>query len=362
MNNLVARDIGPMCVGPADSLRQAMACIDRGRSGIALVTDAAGRLLGTITDGDTRRAILAQQDLNAPLESFLHAKMAALQVQPVTAPAGTDPATLLALMGSQGVRQIPLLDRDECVTGLAVIDDLLPIAAPALRAVIMAGGLGTRLLPLTQDLPKPMLPIGGRPLMEHIIEHLRQAGIRHVKISTHYKADSITGHFGDGKAFGVDLQYANEDEPLGTGGALGLMSPPDETQLVINGDILTQVDLRAMLAFHQENAAEMTVAVQRYEMQVPYGVIECEGARITSVKEKPQVPFLVNAGMYLLEPSVYQFIPNGQSFNMTDLIRWLLDAGRRIIGFPIREYWMDVGQLHDYAQAQADMQNGRVAP
>lgn len=339
-----------------------MKCIDQGRCGIALVTDDAGHLLGTITDGDIRRAILAQQDLNAPIERFLHTKMAALQVQPVTAAVGTDPATLLALMDSRGVRQIPLLDRADCVTGLAVIDDLLPIAAPAIRAVIMAGGLGTRLLPLTQDLPKPMLPIGGRPLMEHIIEHLREAGIRHVKVSTNYKARKIIEHFGNGEAFGVDLQYVNEDEPLGTGGALGLMSPPNETQLVINGDILTQVDLRAMLAFHQEYAAEMTVAVQRYEMQVPYGVIECEGAHIISVKEKPQVKFLVNAGMYLLEPSAYQFIPNGQSFNMTDLVRWLLDAGRPVIGFPIREYWMDVGQHHDYAQAQADMQNGRVAP
>jgi NDP-sugar pyrophosphorylase family protein len=215
-------------------------------------------------------------------------------------------------------------------------------------------------MPLTQDLPKPMLPVGGRPLMEHIIEQLQHAGIRHVNVSTHYKAEKIIEHFGNGEAFGVDLQYVNEDRPLGTGGALGLMRPADETQLVINGDIFTQVDFRAMLSFHRENEAEMTVAVRRYEMQVPYGVVECEGARVSRLVEKPQAAFLVNAGIYLLEPSVYPFIPKGQRFHMTELIRWLLDAGRRVISFPIREYWMDVGHHGDYARAQDDVQSGRA--
>jgi NDP-sugar pyrophosphorylase family protein len=267
---------------------------------------------------------------------------------------------LLALMTSKIFRQIPLLDDQGRVVDLAVLQDLLPVPAPALRAVIMAGGLGTRMLPLTEDLPKPMLDVGGRPLMGHIIEQLQQAGIRHVNVSTHYKPEKIIEHFGDGRAFGVDLNYVNEDLPLGTAGALGLMSPPNETQLVINGDILTQVDFGAMLHFHQDNGAELTVAVRRYDVQIPYGVIECDGARVADLREKPHVGFLVNAGVYLLEPSVYQFIPNGQSFNMTDLIRWLLDAGRTVISFPIREYWMDVGQHGDYAQANDDMQNGKV--
>jgi NDP-sugar pyrophosphorylase family protein len=204
------------------------------------------------------------------------------------------------------------------------------------------------------------LPVGGRPLMERILEQLKQAGIRQVNVTTHYKPEKIIEHFGDGRAFGVELSYVNEDLPLGTGGALGLMSPPRETQLVINGDILTQVDFRAMLAFHQDNEAEMTVAVRRYEMQVPYGVVECKGAHVRSLDEKPQLGFLVNAGIYLLEPSVYQFIPNRQHFNMTDLIRWLLDAGRTVVSFPVREYWLDIGQHADYVQAQNDLQNGRI--
>ena len=206
-----------------------------------------------------------------------------------------------------------------------------------MRAMIMAGGFGTRLLPLTADIPKPMLPVAGRPLMEHIIDGLREAGVRHINVSTHYKSEKIIEHFGDGRAFGVDLHYIKEERPFGTGGALGLLPPPDELQLVINGDILTQVDFRAMLAFHRENTADLTVGVWRYEVQVPYGVVECTGPRVTGLTEKPQVGFFVNAGVYLLEPSIHELVPNGEGFNMTDLIRWALDAGRRVIGFPIRE-------------------------
>jgi NDP-sugar pyrophosphorylase family protein len=225
----------------------------------------------------------------------------------------------------------------------------------------MAGGSGTRLRPLTEDLPKPMLPIGGRPLMERLVEQLQQAGIRQVNVTTHYKPEKIVEHFGDGHAFGVEMRYVNEDRPLGTGGALGLIAPPQETLLVINGDIVTQVSFRAMLAFHQEHQAKMTVAVRRYEVQVPYGVVECEGSQVRQLREKPQLGFLVNAGIYLLEPSVYEFIPHGQHFNMTDLIQWVLEAGQTVVSFPIREYWLDIGQHPDYVQAQDDVRNGRLS-
>jgi len=223
----------------------------------------------------------------------------------------------------------------------------------------MAGGLGTRLRPLTEDLPKPMLLVGGKPLIERVIEQLWLAGIRRVNLTTHYKPEKIIEHFGDGSTFGIELNYVNEEHPLGTGGALGLMPMPSQPLLVINGDILTQVNFRAMHAFHQEQKADLTVAVRRYEIQVPYGVIECEGARVRRLQEKPQVGFLVNAGIYLLEPSVYQFIPQNTSFNMTDLIQWLLDAGRTVVSFPVHEYWLDIGQPADYAQAQSDVANGR---
>jgi dTDP-glucose pyrophosphorylase len=345
---------------PTDSIRVAIACVDRSRCGIALVVDQEQRLLGTITDGDVRRAMLADVNLDEPVSAILERKKELSNPKPITAPIGTPATVLLQLMQENVVHQIPLLDVAGRVVDLVVLDDLLPTQRLPLHAIIMAGGLGTRLRPLTEDLPKPMLPVGGHPVMEWIVEQLQQAGIRQVNVTTHYKPEKIVEYFGDGHAFGVELNYMNEDSPLGTGGALGLMSTPQETVLVMNGDILTQVDIRAMLAFHQENKAEMTVAVRRYEVKVPYGVVECEGSRIRQLKEKPQLGLLVNAGIYLLEPSVYQLIPNGKPFNMTDLIQWLLDAKRTVVSFPIREYWLDIGQPADYVQAQNDIQNGRM--
>ena len=200
-----------------------------------------------------------------------------------------------------------------------------------------------------------MLPVGDRPLMQRIVEQLRQAGIRRVNISTHYLPEKIIEHFGDGRDFGVTLNYVTEDRPLGTAGALSLMEMPNEPLLVINGDILTRVDFRAMLAYHREHEADLTVGVRQYDLRVPYGVVECEGPRVRQLREKPQISFLVNAGIYLLEPSVHCYIPNGQCFDMTDLIEKLLAEGQMVVSFPIVEYWLDVGQHEDYEKAQEDI-------
>jgi len=346
-------------ISPDQSIRAAIACIDRDRCGIALVVDQERLLLGTITDGDVRRAILAGKDLELPIRVLLENKISTQYPKPVTAQLGAKRETLLELMRQNALRQIPVLDNNGKVVDLMMLDDLIPTQDLSLQAVIMAGGLGTRLRPLTDDLPKPMLPVGGKPLIELLIEQLRQVGIRHVNIATHYKPEKISDHFGDGSSFGVELNYVNEHTPLGTGGALGLIEAPTEPMLVINGDILTKVDFRAMLAYHQEHSAVMTVAVKQYDLKVPYGVIECEGVRVCTLKEKPQIHFLVNAGVYLLEPKVYEFIPNGEHFNMTDLVQWLLETNQIVASFPIIEYWLDIGQPADYEKAQDDMQQRR---
>ncbi len=349
-------EVQSLFISPDQSIREAMICIDRGSCGIALVVDSERRLLGTITDGDVRRAVLAGTDLELPVNLLLDRKISTQYPTPVTASPETERNALIALMHKHGLRQIPIMDNDGRVVELVMLDDLIPTQDLPLQAVIMAGGLGTRLRPLTEDLPKPMLPVGGKPLMELVIEQLRQVGIRRVNITTHYKPEKISDHFGDGSSFGVELNYVNEDKPLGTGGALGLIDTPKEPLLVINGDILTQIDFRAMLAYHQEHRAVMTVAVRQYDIKVPYGVIECEGSRVCALKEKPQMHLLVNAGVYLLEPKVYEFIPNGEYFNMTDLIQWLLVADHIVASFPIIEYWLDIGQLADYEQARNDME------
>ena len=207
-----------------------------------------------------------------------------------------------------------------------------------------------------------MLPVGDRPLMELVIEQLRNSGIEQINVSTRYLGDKIKTHFGNGNALGVELNYVTEDRPLGTAGALGLMQKPDTPLLVINGDILTRLDFRAMLAFHRKHQAELTVAVRQFDMQVPYGVVDCSGPFVKEVREKPSYRFFVNAGIYLLEPSVLSCIPNGERYDMTDMIQQLLDEGRTVANFPIMEYWLDIGKHDDYEQAQDDVKNGRFKP
>lgn len=339
------------CVSRHCTAGDAVAQMDKSRLGIVLVIDERQRLVGTITDGDVRRALLADIDLAQPVAD-LFARKSAQYAKPITAPVTSDRASRLALLKENRILHLPLLDEHDRVVGLVTLDEFVPDAPPPMNAVIMAGGAGTRLRPLTDDTPKPMLPVGDRPLMEIMVEQLKQAGVRRINVTTHHKLDKIVDHFGDGGAFGVEMSYLAEDRPLGTAGGLALMAPPTETTLVINGDILTQVDFRSMLVFHREHHAELTIAVGQYDLQVPYGVVECEGADVQRLTEKPKMRFFVNAGIYLLEPSVYALIPSGRHFDMTDLIALLLEQRRVVVSFPIREYWLDIGQPEDYQLAQ----------
>jgi dTDP-glucose pyrophosphorylase len=343
-------------VSPRISISEAIPILDHAGLGVLLLCEDGRKLVGILTDGDIRRAILRSVSFEEPCISIASRA-------PVVAPPQTSPVEALHIMEhgrKGGANHLPLVDREGRVVALLLRSDLITEDQIALSAVIMAGGFGIRLRPMTEELPKPMLPVGGRPLMELIIEQLRQAGIRRVNISTHYRPEKIVNHFGDGRAFGVELNYVTEDHPLGTAGALGLIEARDEPLLVINGDILTRVDFRAMLAYHREHRADLTVAVRQYDLQVPYGVLECEGARVRQMREKPRYSFLVNAGIYLLEPAVCHYIPGGQRFDMTDLIQRLLDGGRPVASFPIVEYWLDIGQPVDYEQAQEDLQSGRI--
>lgn len=345
-------------IASSDSIRVALEQIDRGGRGIALIVDRDRRLIGTVSDGDVRRAMLAAIDLESPVSVLLERKANTQYAKPITALADTSPDILLSLMRQYILHEIPIVDDDGRVVDLIEMDDLIPPEELPLQAVIMAGGRGSRLRPLTENLPKPMLPVGGQPLMERMLEQLYEAGIRQVNVTTHYRPEKITDYFGNGDAFGVHLTYVNEEQPLGTGGALGLIPQPKDPLLVINGDVLTQVNFRSMLDFHRENHADLTMAVRLYEFEVPYGIVEADGVRVKRLQEKPLLNFFVNAGIYLLEPSVFQFIPNGKGFNMTDLIQWLIDADRVVVSFPIREYWLDIGRHADYAKAQEDVKKG----
>jgi dTDP-glucose pyrophosphorylase/CBS domain-containing protein len=354
-------DLEKICLPASADLRACITSLNRGEKGIVLLLDTRGRLLGTITDGDVRRAILAGTRLEAPVAELLTAKAHSRYARPVTAPLGTGSGELLCLMRTHSVRQVPLVDEEGRVAGLMTMADLIPAQSCTLEAVIMAGGQGSRLRPMTETLPKPMLPVGEKPLMEHIVEQLKEAGIQRVSVATHYLPEKIKEHFGDGSGFGVEFNYVNEDRPLGTAGALGLMEPPKETLLVINGDILTKVDFQAMQDFHREQDALITVAVRKFEMSVPYGVVEGEGGFVTKLEEKPSLGFFVNAGIYLLEPDCFRYLPAGRRMDMTELIQALLAEGERVASFPIHEYWLDIGRHDDYLRAQEDHKSGRLA-
>jgi len=347
----MAADLATLCVKREITIRHAITQMNANRNGIVLIVDQERTLAGTITDGDVRRAILAEISLDEPVELLLERKTGSRYSNPITVPAGQTREHMLRTLQEHDILHLPVVDDANRVVDLVTLKDLLPEEVQTMQAVIMAGGRGTRLQPLTDDIPKPMLPVGDRPIMELMIDQLKEAGITNVNVTVHHKIEKITDHFGDGRDFGVNISYLTEERPLGTAGALGLMGNPQETMLVVNGDILTQVDFRSMLTYHREHNADLTVAVFQHDTQIAYGVIETEDAWVKGIKEKPVLRSLINAGIYLLEPGVFDFIPKDSPFDMTELIQTLLDNKLGVAAFPIHEYWLDIGQPDDYREA-----------
>jgi len=341
-----------LCVGPGSTIQDSVEQMDANGIGIVLVVDPERHLLGTITDGDIRRAILAKISFDEPISELLSRKSRSEFGTPITAPEKTGRDTLRNILQNNHIRHLPLVDPDGKVVDLVTLNEFVLDYKIGLNAVIMAGGKGQRLRPLTNDLPKPMLRVGDRPIMEIIINQMHSAGVTNVNVAVNHKHEKILDYFGDGAKFGVNITYLKEEHPLGTAGSLGMMETPTETVLVMNGDILTRVDFGAMLSYHQDQNADFTVAVQGYDIEVPYGVIECTDTMVESFSEKPAMRFLVNAGIYLLEPSVFSMIPKNIYFDMTTLIKSLLDTKRRVAAFPIREYWLDIGEYSSYVEAQ----------
>jgi dTDP-glucose pyrophosphorylase/CBS domain-containing protein len=350
----VFTDLETLCVHHQTIVSTAIAQMNTSRAGIVLVVDEDMHLLGTITDGDVRRAMVTNITIDSPVHQILDQKSGSTSAQPIVASSNADSTTLLTTLLEHSIRHLPIIDSQKQVVGLVTLDEFITPKTPPLQAVIMAGGFGTRLSPLTDALPKPMLPIGDRPILELIIEQLRRSGVSKVNLTTHYKKDIIADYFRDGEGFGVEIQYVEENQPLGTAGAISLLDPSDEPILVMNGDILTDVNFRSMLDFHQKEQADMTVAVRYHEFQLPYGAVTTDGMEIVKISEKPIIRNLINAGIYLLNPSVRRLIPSGQRYDMTDLISRLIDDGRRVVSFPIGEYWIDIGEAKDYDKAQAD--------
>src|SRR5690554_107549 len=332
------------------SLEQAIEVLDKAALRIALVVDASDRLLGTLTDGDVRRALLKHLPLETPVNQVMNG-------QPKTAEQSWTESRILAVMEQHELLQLPLVDAEKRVVGLANLHDILNKHRHDNPVFLMAGGFGTRLRPLTNNCPKPMLKVGDKPILEQILLNFVEAGFHRFYISTHYMPEVIRDYFGDGEKWGISIQYVHEEEPLGTGGALGLL-PHDEIDqplFMMNGDLLTSLNLHSFLEFHETHNGVATMCVREYEHQVPYGVITSDGTQIKSMVEKPVHRFFVNAGIYLLDPALVKSVVPGTRIDMPTLLEGQIDGGNAVNMFPIHEYWLDIGRMDDFHKAQTEM-------
>ena len=335
-------------VEPDTTLRVAMMAIDRASSQMALVVDEKRRLLGTLSDGDARRALLKGLSLDDRVSAAMHRN-------PTVASAGDTPQAMLATMRRRGLHQLPVVDAQGVVVGMEVLDDFLKTPQRDNWVVIMAGGMGKRLEQLTRDTPKPMLRVGSRPLLETIVRGYASQGFRRFYFAVNYKAEQIEQYFGDGKGFGVEIRYLREEQRLGTAGPLSLLPEyPSQPVLVTNADLLTKEDFGYMLDQHEASGADATMAVRDYEMQVPFGVVrECEG-RIQAIDEKPVQRFTVSAGIYVLSPHLLELVPRNTFFDMPALFEAATARGLSARCHRIDGYWLDIGRLPDYERANLE--------
>lgn len=336
------------CVTASMVISEAIERLDQVKPKLLLVTSTDGVLKGTVTDGDIRRALLKHLPLDASLQAVMNSS-------PKTLKTGGSEAAAERLMQHYGLTGVPRLDDQG-----RVLEILGPAgAAPSRKNAVflMAGGFGKRLRPLTDNCPKPMLKVGDKPILETILEQFIRSGFKDFYISTCYLNEQIENYFGDGQRFGVSIHYIREDSPLGTAGAIGLL--PEAAKrlplLMMNGDLLTQVDFNMLLDFHIKEDADLSVAVREYQMQVPYGVVQHQHSNITEIVEKPVENYFINAGIYCISPRAAQSLNGKTAVDMPDLISGRLKDGHRVSMFPIHEYWLDIGRMSDFHQAQSDI-------
>lgn len=333
-------------VADAGTVRDAMAAVDRGAARIALAVDPDGRLTGVVTDGDLRRALLGGKDLTDPVAPILTRRF--LSVTP-----GDGRAAALELMRARRIDAVPVVDADGRPVGLHLLQQFLEPVIRTNWAVIMAGGQGVRLRPLTEHLPKPMIAVAGRPIIERLVLHLVGFGLKRIFVALNYRGDVIEEHLGDGSRLGARVDYLREDEALGTAGALGLLPErPTEPILLLNGDLVTSADLGGMLDAHVAGGYRATIGTRRYLHTVPFGCVERDGDRVTRLDEKPTLEREVNSGIYALDPSVVARVGAGRRVDTPDLIADLLAAGEPVGAFEIEDEWIDVGQREQLAAAR----------
>ena len=335
-----------MCVPLEGTLREALVALQTGAAGIALIVRPDWVLEGVVTDGDIRRALLEGASLEDKILGFVQKRV-------VTVSLGSSRAEAIDLMQAMKISQLPVVDAEGRVHGVHLLHELLGAVERPHWAVIMAGGKGTRLGELTKTTPKPMLKVAGRPILERLILHFVGFGIRRIFLSVNYLSEVIEEHFGDGSKFGCHIEYLREEEPLGTGGALSLLpEAPVHPVFVSNGDLVTQANLEEMLSFHENGSFGMTVAVYDYAHQIPYGCVEQKEGRISAIVEKPTIIRAINAGIYVVNPSLLEMIPHKQFFPITELIHLSLGKNFPVGAWQVSDEWIDVGQKDELMRAR----------
>ncbi|CAH1215786.1 UTP--glucose-1-phosphate uridylyltransferase [Paenibacillus allorhizoplanae] len=327
------------------SILSTLEIIDKGSLQIALVIDSHNKLLGTVTDGDIRRGILNGISLQSQVSLVMN-------TQPFTGSVHESRENILQKMKDHRLHQIPIVNDNGCLTGIELFEELVQSKKLHNCVLLMAGGLGTRLSPMTDNCPKPLLKVGIKPILETIIENFIDQGFYRFYLSVNYRADMIRDYFGDGSKWGVEIRYIEESMKLGTAGALSLIGDkPTEPIIVMNGDLLTKVNFQQLLQFHTDNNSKATMCVREYEFQVPYGVVQIDNHRLMNIVEKPKQLFFVNGGIYVLDPEVVKFVPKDSFYDMPNLFEVCIEHKLETTVFPIREYWIDIGQVDDFNRA-----------
>jgi dTDP-glucose pyrophosphorylase len=323
------------------TIQDAIQNLDQVALQIVLVVDDDNRLIGTLSDGDIRRGLLKGLSLNSPIESVIFRNA-------LVVPESLQRDLVLQLMTANKIRQIPVVDKDGCVQGLHLWDQLAQPVERKNTMVIMAGGRGTRMHPHTEDCPKPMLRVAGKPMLEHIIQHAKAEGFEDFIISVHYLGHKIEEHFLDGSHLDVQIRYIRESSPLGTAGALSLLETlPDQPLVITNGDVMTDIRYGEMLDFHERHLAEATMAVRLHEWENPFGVVAMDGVRIVGFHEKPISRSHINAGVYVLSPAMLGLLVQGEPCDMPTLFERAKQGGFETIAYPMHEPWLDVGRPAD---------------
>jgi dTDP-glucose pyrophosphorylase len=327
------------------TIKEALLLIDSGAMRIALIVDDSEKLIGTLTDGDIRRGLLNNLALSDSIESVIFRT-------PTICKITDSKEKILETALAKKIYQIPIVDEYGMLVGIEEVETLLKSDSKTNRVVLMVGGLGTRLRPLTDHTPKPMLKVGDKPILETIILNFKKHGFTNILLSVSYKAEVIESYFGNGSNFGVNIEYIHEEKRMGTAGALSLMRERlNEAFFVMNGDLLTNLNFENMMEYHLKNSSLATMGVREYDFQVPYGVVNVDGKNILSIEEKPTHHFFVSGGVYVLDNQVLDLIPNNEYYDMPTLFENVIAKKMKSLSFPIREYWLDIGRLEEFKKA-----------